>query len=116
MTTLAEKELLSEKDFKNVLENKILVLLAHGKWKASIDMGMKVLTHKNGDILQLFIQQHSMEVLAGGHVVNMTSSSLVEKALDLYATTLAQQELEEQERLQKVVLATVEKLTEGLAI
>ena len=105
---------LTESEFKNVLENKLSVLLTHGDWTAKLDMGVKTLTYRNDSGLFIFLHDSKVEVVTSGHVVELTNPSLVSKLSEMYYTKKAQQDLLEQSRKQQMVLETVDKLTENL--
>lgn len=120
---LTESESLSEKDFKNVLENKLSVLLTQGDWTASLsvhpiklDMGVKTLTYRNDSGLFIFLHDNKVEVVTSGHVVKLTNPSLVSKLSEMYYTKKAQQDFLEQSRKQQMVLETISKLTYNLEI
>lgn len=106
--------LLTESEFKNVLENKLSVLLESGDWTAKIDCGVKVLRY-NSD-LSIFIHANRVEVVASGHVVELTNTTLVQRVKDCYFTIKEAQDAEAQATMQERVLETMNKLTSFLEI
>lgn len=106
MTTLTEAE------FKNVIENKLSVLLEHGFWAAKLDCGVKVLRY-NSELL-VFIHANRLEVVASGHVVELTRPTLVQRVEDCYFTIKEAQDAEAQVLMQERVLDTINKLASCL--
>ena len=102
MTTLTESE------FKNVLENKLSVLLTQGEWTAKLDCGVKVLKYNSE--LFIFIHANSIEVVASGHIVELTRPAIVQKAEETYFTIIEQQDVAAQAK----VLETISKLSYNL--
>lgn len=109
-----EKELLSEKDFKEALEAKLLVLLDKGDWTAKIDMGVKTIKSLNDSRLIIFIHAHTVEVVTSGHIVELNNNTLVNRIADMYYTIKTEQDKLEQSRKQQVVLEIIGKLTYNL--
>lgn len=105
-------ETLTESEFKNVLENKLSVLLTHGDWTAKLDCGVKVLKY-NTDLL-VFIHANRVEVLASGYIVELTNPKLVQKISEAYFIIKEQQDVIVQANMQTKVLETVNKLTSFL--
>ena len=75
---------MNEKDFKETLASKVLKLLETGTWTAKVDIGVKVIKYKNDSVLQLCIHAHSVEVVAGGYIVELSNKGLVEKAQEVH--------------------------------
>ena len=111
---MTEKEALTERDFKEALASKVLKLLETGTWTAKMDIGVKVLKYKNDSVLQLCIHAHSVEVVTGGHIVELSSKELVEKAQEVHDVVSQYQTNVEQLRLQEVVMKTMNKLVTDL--
>lgn len=105
---------LTEKDFKNVLENKLSVLLTQGDWTAKLDGGVKVLKYRNDSGLFMFLHESKVEVVTSGHIVELTNPTLVNKISEMYYTLKTAQDVVEQTRKQQMVLETVDKLMHNL--
>lgn len=105
---------MEEKEFKNILENKLSVLLAQGDWTAKLDMGVKTLKYRNDSGLIIFIHAHTVEVVTSGYIVELNNYTLVNKIADMYYTIKTEQDRLEQSRVQQVVLETISKLTYNL--
>lgn len=111
-------ETLTEAEFKNVLENKVLVLLKHGDWSAKMDMGVKTLKYRNDSTLSalsLFIHAHTVEVVTSGFVVELNNSYLVERVTEHYLMLHEKQSALEKARQQEVVLEAMNKFTYNLS-
>lgn len=108
MTTLTESE------FKNVLENKLSVLLTQGDWTAKLDAGVKTLKYHNDSGLIIFIHLHTVEVVTSGYIVELNNHTLVNKVAEMYYTIKTEQDRLEQSWKQQVVLETISKLTYNL--
>ena len=107
-------EILTEKDFKNVLENRLPVLLTQGDWTAKLDAGVKTLKYRNDIGLIIFIHAHAVEVVTSGHIVELNNHALVNKISEMYYTKKTEQDKLEQSRKQQAVLETISKLTYNL--
>ena len=105
---------LTEAEFKNVIENKLSVLLSQGDWTAKLDAGVKTLKYNNGSSLIIFIHTHTVEVVTSGHVVELTNTTLVQRVEDCYFTIKEAQDAEAQATMQKRVLDTINKLASFL--
>lgn len=105
---------MEEKEFKNILENKLSVLLAQGDWTAKLDMGVKTLKYANDSGLIIFIHAHTVEVVTSGHIVELNNHALVNKISEMYYTKKTEQDKLEQSRKQQAVLETISKLTYNL--
>lgn len=119
MTTLKESVLLSEKDFKEELQNALIMLLRHGWWKAKLDAGVRTLRYEDGRDLLLFFQtqagiSHYIEVVTGGFVVKLSDGYFLDRFNEVYNANMAVQEAEYAARTQKVVMASVKKLVSRL--
>lgn len=101
-------KILTDKDFKNLLENKLSILLAHGEWTAKLDCGVKVLKYNSE--LFIFIHANSIEAVASGYVVELTRPAIVQKAEETYFTIVEQQDVAAQAK----VLETISKLSYNL--
>lgn len=108
-------ETLTEAEFKNVLENKLLVLLKHGDWSAKLDMGVKTLKYRNDYALYLFIHAHTIDVVTSGYTVELNNSYLVEKVTEYYLMLHEKQSALEKARQQEVVLEAMNKFTYNLS-
>lgn len=107
-------EILTEKEFKNVIENKLSVLLTQGDWTAKLDAGVKTLKYCNDSGLIIFIHLHTVEVVTSGHIVELNNHTLVNKISEMYYTKKTEQDKLEQSRKQQAVLETISKLTYNL--
>lgn len=107
-------KVLTEAEFKNVLENKLSMLLTQGKWTAKLDMGVKTLKYLNDSRLTIFIHAHTVEVVTSGHIIGLNNPELVNKIAEMYYTIKTEQDRLEQSRVQQVVLETISKLTNNL--
>ena len=107
-------EILTEKDFKNLLENKLSVLLTQGDWTAKLDAGVKTLKYRNDSGLTLFVHTHTVEVVTSGYIVELNNHTLVNKVAEMYYTIKTEQNRLEQSRKQQVVLETISKLAYNL--
>lgn len=103
---------LTKKDFKNLLENKLSILLAHGEWTAKLDCGVKVLKYNSE--LFIFIHANSIEVVASGYVVELTRPVIVQKVEETYFTVREQQDIVARANMQTKVLETISKLAYNL--
>lgn len=119
MTTLTESELLSEKDFKEALQQDLLMLLRHGWWKAKLDAGVRTLRYEDGRDLLLFFQTQAgsrnyIEVVTSGFVVKLSDGYFLDRFNKVYNADMAVQEAEYAARTQEVVMASVKKLVSRL--
>lgn len=105
---------LTESEFKNVLENKLSVLLTHGDWTAKLDMGVKTLTYRNDSGLFIFPHDSKVEVVTSGHTVELTNPTLVSKLSEMYYTLKTAQDAAHQLMKQQMVLETISKLAYNL--
>lgn len=105
---------LTESEFKNVLENKLSVLLTQGDWTAKQGMGAKTLKYRNDSGLSISLHDSKVEVVTSGHVVELTNPSLVNKLSEMYYTLKTAQDAAHQLMKQQMVLETVDKLTYNL--
>ena len=115
-----EKEALTERDFKDELEAKLLVLLDKGQWIASIKDSIPVLSNlrlnstydyvESKSELQIFLYAESIDVVTSGYIVRMNSNILCDKANEVYHNTNTAQKLRGQQALQTRVMKAVDGL------
>lgn len=115
-----EKELLSEKEFKDALEAKLLVLLDKGDWVASMKDSIHVLSNlrinssynyiesKAG--LQIFLHAESIDVVTSGYIVKMNSKVLCNKVGEVYHKTNTAQKIRGQQTTQIDVIKAIDGL------
>ena len=111
MTTI-----LSEAEFKSVMENKLLVLIQHGSWATDVEHEIKMLKYQ--DKYELYVNMHlrTIEVVTGGHKVELSNSTLVDTVKELYYTTLCREEEKAKVKLQQDVLSVVNHLASKLEL
>lgn len=115
-----EKEALTERDFKDELEAKLLVLLDKGQWIAYMKDNIHVLSNlrinssynyvESKAELQIFLYAESIDVVTSGYIVRMNSNTLCDKANEVYHNTNTAQKLRGQQTLQTGVMKAVDGL------
>lgn len=115
---------MTEKEFKDELEAKLLILLDKGDWVASVKGSVHVLSNlrinssynyvESNAELQIFFHAQSVRVVTAGYIVEMTSETLCNRVGEVYHKTNTDQKLRGQQTTQTGVMKAIDGLLSQL--